>query len=348
MSHPSRPLLITNDEQLLDDTLRLAAAAGVELSVADSAEAAASRWAAAPLALVGQDLAGVLADRSFPRRAGVVIVCGASAAEGASVWRDAVRLGAEHVAVLPEAERWLMDRLVESPEGSHLRGPVVTVVPGRGGVGASTFAVLLARAAEAGLLIDLDPVGGGLDARLEIDIAPGMRWTDLASVRGRLSPTALRGSLPCLGDIAVVSAADPVALPTESLASIIDAGVRSGHPTILDGTRDLAPVSHLAWARSDVVVLCAPLDVNGVLASRALAKVIAASGTRTVAVLRPTRDASLRPFDVEDALGIPIIGQWGHDRSLARGESPLAVPLRSIRHLADAILPRRGASRRAS
>ena len=348
MPNPSRPLLVTADDVLLDDAVRLAAAAGIEVSVADSAEAAASQWAAAPLVLVGRDLAGVLADRSFPRRAGVVIVCDASAAEAATVWRDAVRLGAEHVAVLPEAERWLMDRLVEPPEGSHLRGPVVTVVPGRGGAGASTFAVLLARAAEAGMLIDLDPVGGGLDARLEIDLAPGMRWTDLASVRGRLSPATLRGSLPCLGDIAVVSAADPVAVPTESLASIIEAGVRSGHPTILDGTRDLSPVSHLAWARSDVVVLCVPLDVNAILASRALAQVIAASGTRTVAVLRPSRDALLSSFDIQDALGIPIIGQWGHDRSLARGESPLAVPLRSIRHLADTLLPRERTSRRAS
>ncbi|MGH3683349.1 MAG: hypothetical protein ACRDT2_24245, partial [Natronosporangium sp.] len=47
-----RPLVVTSDEQLLDELLRVAAASGTELDVAADPAAARGRYSAAPLVLV--------------------------------------------------------------------------------------------------------------------------------------------------------------------------------------------------------------------------------------------------------------------------------------------------------
>lgn len=337
MPDSRHPLLLTTHSELLDSAVRIAAAAGHELCVVDSVAAATARWATAPAVLVGADLLPALADRGVTRRHGVVVLCRDDASADMTVWRDAVRIGAEHVAVLPEAERWLVDHLADAVDGPRVCGAVVTVLPGRGGAGASTLAVLLARAFGESLLIDLDPLGGGLDARLELETAPGLRWPDLASVRGRVSPGALRGALPYLGDTALLSASSPVAIPVESLSAVIDAGTRSGRCTVIDGTRDLSPASRLAWSRSDLVLIVVPADAASIMAARALAESVTSAGCRALAVLRTGRDAVVDRFDVERILDIPVAGEWGHDRGLARGESPLAVPGRSIQQVAAAV-----------
>ena len=340
MTQSQHPLLITHQADLLDEAIRIAAAAGLELSVADAPSAVTDRWSAAPLVLVGDDAAASLADRRLPRRPGVVVVCRGARADEATVWRDAVGLGAEHVAVLPDAERWLVDRLAEAAEGSPVRGQVVTVLSGRGGAGASTLTVLLARVAGARLIVDLDPLGGGIDARLGLDSAPGLRWPDLATVRGRLSASSLKGALPCLGEVAVLSASSPHAIPVDSVAAVLEAARRSGGLTLVDGPRDLSAASHVAWATSDAVVVCIPTDMGGLLSSRAIAHAVLAGGGRPIGVLRGGRDCAVSPAEAADYLGFPVVGQWGHDRELARGESPLAVPLRPLRSLADALLAR--------
>jgi chitodextrinase len=53
----ARSLVLTADEALLDELLRLAAAAGVEVDVAPDPVAARPRWQAAPLVVVGDDQA---------------------------------------------------------------------------------------------------------------------------------------------------------------------------------------------------------------------------------------------------------------------------------------------------
>jgi len=68
-------LVITRDDLLLDDLLRLAAAAGVSLDVAHDTTSALRGWSAAAVVLVGTDLAGRVAEQRPPpaaagRRAG--------------------------------------------------------------------------------------------------------------------------------------------------------------------------------------------------------------------------------------------------------------------------------------
>ncbi|HEY5336286.1 MAG TPA: helicase, partial [Mycobacteriales bacterium] len=129
-----RPLVLTGDPALLDAVLRLTAVAGIEPEVAPDAAAAPRSWAGAPLVLVGADLAddlgALVSTGGVVRRDGVVLVT--ADLDDAQVWRRAVTLGAEHVACLPDAEAWLVDRLAAAADGPGRGGVVVGVVGGRG------------------------------------------------------------------------------------------------------------------------------------------------------------------------------------------------------------------------
>ncbi|MDQ1650839.1 MAG: hypothetical protein QOI35_39, partial [Cryptosporangiaceae bacterium] len=120
---PPRPLLVTSSDDLLDDLLRLTAASRAEAEVVPDAVAARARWSVAPLVLVGAAAAPGCVAAMLPRRSGVVLVAGPSAAvPDDDVWRLAAQLGAEHVAVLPAAEPWLVDRLSDAVEGRSSAG----------------------------------------------------------------------------------------------------------------------------------------------------------------------------------------------------------------------------------
>lgn len=71
---PSRVLVATGAAALLDDLLRLAAAAGVEVEAAPDAVSARRAWSTAAGVLVGDDLAPDLLLRPPGRRDGVVLV----------------------------------------------------------------------------------------------------------------------------------------------------------------------------------------------------------------------------------------------------------------------------------
>ena len=140
----ARPLLVSNDAELIDDVLRLAAANGVDVHLSTDAEGARSRWQLAPLVLIGGDVAASVAGAAMSRRRDVVVISRSPTPED---WQRAVLLGAEHVVSLPEGERWLIDRLADSGEGVSRDARLVAVVGCGGGAGASTFAATLALAA---------------------------------------------------------------------------------------------------------------------------------------------------------------------------------------------------------
>jgi hypothetical protein len=62
------PLFVTRDQSLLDELLRLAAAAGVTPDVAPDGGAALRSWAAAPVVLLGADVAEEMAHLRPARR----------------------------------------------------------------------------------------------------------------------------------------------------------------------------------------------------------------------------------------------------------------------------------------
>jgi hypothetical protein len=101
-SRAARPLVVTTDDELLDDLLRLLATAGAEPELATGGPSLRRAHREAALVLVGTDVLGSAAVRALPRRPGVVVV-GRSELPAAD-WATAVELGAERVALLPADE----------------------------------------------------------------------------------------------------------------------------------------------------------------------------------------------------------------------------------------------------
>ncbi|GGK04292.1 hypothetical protein GCM10011583_40020 [Streptomyces camponoticapitis] len=190
------PLIVTEDADLLDDLLRLCAAAGAEPEVHHSVPERRGGWESAPLVLVGDDAA--VRCRSATRRQGVLLV--GRDQDDPDVWRRAVEIGADCVLRLPDAESWLVDRIADVVEGVGRQALTVGVIGGRGGAGASTLACALAvTAARQGLrtmLIDGDPLGGGLDVLLGGERAEGRRWPDFAASKGRVAGARWRSHCP--------------------------------------------------------------------------------------------------------------------------------------------------------
>ncbi|MBC6456319.1 septum site-determining protein Ssd [Actinomadura sp. HBU206391] len=193
-------LIATADPTMLDDLLRLAAAADAEAEVARDTGRARAAWRHPPLVLVDLGLAAELARDGIPKRSGVVLVT--SGRDDEDAYRTAVEIGAQDVVTLPDGEARLVDALSVAAEPEGERAVTVCVTGGRGGAGASTLAAVLALTGMYSglrtLLVDGDPLGGGLDLVLGQERAPGARWPEFAGLHGRLSGAALREALPGL------------------------------------------------------------------------------------------------------------------------------------------------------
>src|SRR5262249_19534242 len=115
------------------------------------------------------------------------------------LFKTALALGAENVAELPGSGSWVVESLTDVGDHSPVRGLTVGVVGGSGGAGATTFACALGQlAAREGtaVVVDLDPLGPGLDRVLGLEATEGVRWDELCQTTGRLSARALREALP--------------------------------------------------------------------------------------------------------------------------------------------------------
>ncbi|MFE7116698.1 septum site-determining protein Ssd, partial [Streptomyces sp. NPDC057654] len=230
------PLIITEDEKLLDDLLRLCAAAGAVPEVAHGTPARRGSWDDAPLVLVGDDCAPRLGGAA--RREGVVLV--GRDLDDPDVWRRAVVIGARNVVMLPDGESWLVDRIADVVEGVGRQALTVGVIGGRGGAGASTLACALAltaaREGHRSMLIDADPLGGGLDVLLGGERTEGLRWPAFARSRGRVGGGALEESLPELHSLRVLSwdRGDATVVRPEAMCAVLAAARRRGGTVVVD------------------------------------------------------------------------------------------------------------------
>jgi secretion/DNA translocation related CpaE-like protein len=205
-AHAARPLLVCGDETVVEDLLRLAAAAGAVLTVVAEAAVARPCWDDAPLVLVGDDQAGAVVRAGLPRRKRVVLV--GRDVRDPGVWPRAVTVAAEHVVFLPEAESWLVGQLTDDAS-ADCAALVVAVLGGRGGAGATTLATALSfagvRAGVTTLLVDADVLGGGIDLVLGGQKATGLHWPGLGSSRRPLAAAVPTGSLPEAASLSVLS-----------------------------------------------------------------------------------------------------------------------------------------------
>ncbi len=187
-----------------------------------------------------------------------------------------------------------------------LNSPIVGVVGGCGGAGASTFAcVLAATAASAGpaVLIDLDPVAGGIDVLLGVEGVPGARWSGLRLAGGRLDPQVLAEGLPRWGSVAVLSAD---AMPdSDAVAQTLEVASRAA-PVVVDLGRWQSPARSAAVARCALIVLVCGSDVRSVTGARAVA-VALGDPTMGVLVVRSGRDPA-PARRVAGLIGAPLVG----------------------------------------
>lgn len=343
-SHPGAPttlpvLLATRDDGLLDDVLRLAAAAGVTLDVAHDTGSAIRSWSAAALVLVGSDLVEELAERR-PSRHDDVHVIGVGPVPDRT-FRAALGVGARAVVELPEGESWLVELLGDVVDGGRAQGGVLGVMPGSGGAGASTFAAAVAQVAARSapaVLLDLDPWGPGLGRTLGFDEVEGIRWDVLTAASGRLASRSLRAALPTRDGLSLLTygAGPPPTVDEGSVREVVAAAQRAGNLVLLDlprtsaGATTGADPAAAALSRCELLVLVVLGTVSGVASAARVATRLAAERAEVGVVVR-TVSGAVAPEAVAGALDLSLVADYPSRRRVVEQVDLGLGPVRSSR-----------------
>jgi secretion/DNA translocation related CpaE-like protein len=324
------PLFVTRDHSLLDQLLRLAAAAGITPDVAPDTGAALRLWPAAPLVLVGADAAAELAAISPARRPGVHVVAWGPVPD--EMFRATVALGGESVAQLPSSEAWLVEALTDLGDPQRAAGTVVGVTGGSGGAGATTFACALGQLASRrgrAVVIDADPLGPGVDRVLGLEDRDGVRWDGLCHTTGRLSARSLREAMPRREDLAALTwrAGATGTLQAFAVREVLSAAQRGHDFVVVDLPRSSDSLVDELAARCDRLLVVVVPTVAGVAsAARICARhpdpgrvrlVVRGGGVEASAITRATR--------------VPVLATMCDQRGLAESIDLGLGPVRSRR-----------------
>lgn len=324
------PLFVTRDDTLLDELLRLAAAAGVTPDVARDGAAALRRWAAASLVLLGADLADEVAHTSPVRRTGVHLVTWGQVPD--ELFRTALAVGAESAVGLPRSDGWLTETLTDIGDRGQELGQVVGVVGGSGGAGATTFACALAQlAARSGtaVVVDTDPLGPGADRVLGLEDVDGARWDVLSRTTGRLSGRSLREALPRRAGLGVLTwhADSSGTLQPFAVREVLSAAQRGHDTVVVDLPRGSDPVVDEVVARCSRLLVVVVPTVAGV-ASAARLCTRGADPTRLRLVVR---GSGIGPGEIERVTGVPVLAAMADQRGLRESIDLGLGPVRSRR-----------------
>jgi secretion/DNA translocation related CpaE-like protein len=312
---------LTADTALLDNLLRLAAAAGAEPDVADHAAAAVPFWRA-PLVVVGYDRVHELASTTLPRRPGVVIV--GDRMDDHELWRQAMERGAEHVLFLPDAEPWLVERFADATAPAP-PATVVAVVGARGGAGATSFAVAFAlaaaRAKHRTILADLDAYGGGIDLVLGAEDLAGPRWDAFLGAPAPVAGEALARLLPRYGEVTVLAwprTGLPV-VPPDMVASMLASCRRTADVVVLDVPRSFDETCRVAFDAADVAFVLCPAEVRAIASGRRVAESVSMLVDDVRCVVRgPAPSPDVTPELAAGALQVPLAGWLAAEKGIAR------------------------------
>jgi secretion/DNA translocation related CpaE-like protein len=337
---------VTADPGLLDELLRLCAAADVEPQVAHDEVAARQVWAGAPLVVLGDDIAARLVRTHVSRRDGVLLV--GLDPNDSGVWDLGAALGADGVVFLPDAQSWLVGRLADARDGSVAVGAVVAVVGGRGGAGASTLAAALAVVAAGGgvstMLVDADPLGGGIDMVLGREDEAGLRWPDLVSADGRLSAESLRLALPRAGRLTMLSCGrgPSLQLPVGAARAVLDAARRSHELVVVDLPRWVDPVAEQVLSTATLTLLVVPAEVRATAAAGRVAVGVGLVAGDLRVVVRGPSPGRVTGELVAETLGLPLAGCMQAEPDLAKalehGRPPASDPKGPLATLSRSVL----------
>jgi secretion/DNA translocation related CpaE-like protein len=320
-----RPLIVTADDALLDELLRIAAAARVDV-VHSWDVGPRTQWRSAPIVLIdaGQVPAAVAA--GMPRRPGVIVVFDTEPVD--SIWQLCVALGVERSFAVHGSEVELIELLADATVGSTWDGRCVAVIGACGGAGASVFAGAIAFAAarlgRPSLLLDCDLWGAGLDVILGVEADPGLRWTDLSAPAGRLPVEDLSRALPRIrvggSAISVLThRRDAVVdLDPDAVDVVIDAGRRGACTTVVDLPRPPGPVPDRVLERCDLVVLIAPADVRACWAAQRVRARLREFAVDAALVVRGPSPCGLGAAELAELLELPLLAQMRAESGLAQ------------------------------
>lgn len=205
---------------------------------------------------------------------------------------------------------------------------VIGFVGGCGGAGASSLAAVVAAVAVAGrsasrrhavspsvvpLLVDLDPLGGGLDVTLGAEGVAGARWSGLHAAGGRLDPDQLRDGLPRWHAIPFLACDGHVPPTADAVRSVIRAGREIG-PVLIDLGRSTTAARTAALELLPALVIVVPSEIRAVAAAAAAQAALADDGFTGVARLVVLADdAVISSSRIADALNLLLAGALGHD-----------------------------------
>ena len=347
----ARPLIVTDDDVMLDDLLRVAAAAGVE--VAHSVDPGSrTAWRSAAMVLVDAALVPDAVAAGLRPRPGVVAVGRAEPA--ALVLKECIRLGVERTVTLGSDDDVLVDLLAGTLPGGTGDGSTVAVIGACGGAGASVLAAAVAAAADrAGrgvVLADCDPWGPGLDVLLGIEEQTGIRWEELAAPSGRLPPDALHRALPTApfgrGRVAVLCPRRDGGLEIagEVVDAVLDSGRRAGDLTVVDLPRSPGAAADRVLDRADLVVLVTTADIRGCFAASRVAIRLRAAGCRPELVVRGPSPGGLGADEIGQVLDLPVLARMRPQpylvRDLENGRPPGTDARGPLARAAAAVLNR--------
>lgn len=222
-------------------------------------------------------------------------------------------------------------------------GRTVAVTGARGGIGATTVLLLLARALAAQgrrvAVVDADPTGG-LGLHLGHGLEPGLCWDDLSAAETVFRPERLTDALPTWLGVPVLS------------------GQGRGGP---DSAARLDPVLRALACEHDLVLLDLPrpwpapdgarvllvtgLDLRSALAAQILAPRLAAQSGRAAGLVVRRVGEDLDDAELVSLTGCEILGRVPTDRSVrqrdARGDDITrgrGAARRAVRSLAQRLL----------
>ena len=208
---------------------------------------------------------------------------------------------------------------------------------------ATGLAVTAANQGRRALLVDGDPLSGGLDLLLGWEDDQGLRWPELASASGQVDPARFLAALPGRGELAVVSfdRRDLPAMPAEAMTAVLAAGRAARDLVVVDLPRQLDEAATAALQAADQGLLVVPAEVRAVAAA---AKVVTgpphtAPSCGSLSAVR--HRVNCPGEDIADALGLPLAGTLRPEAGLpaalegglpptASGRGPLAVLCRRL------------------
>jgi secretion/DNA translocation related CpaE-like protein len=317
----ARSLVLTADPDLRDQLHELCAAAALPVDVLSDTDRVRQSWPQAAAVLVGEDLAGGVSALRVSRRDRVLIV--SRAADVSSLWRLAVALGADDVVALPRGRARLSAWLSDVSDGADI-ATTIGVMGGCGGAGASILAAALSlTAGRMGLpavLLDADPLGGGIELAVGSEHVPGLRWPEVAATKGRVSGAAFRAALPCVGELAVLSfgRTGPHHVEPDVMATMVRAAQHGARLVVIDFPRRLDDAATDALTRCDLLLLVVTAELRSVASAQAMLPMLRSLCADVRLVVRTIRGSGISGQPAADTLDLPLVATLPTTYGVAR------------------------------